>query len=120
MMSEKIQSLDGYRKKLKQTETRVKWGTFPAVFIFNPLGTAKNHPDYDKAKKEGNELSALQLVKAIVSDERLNEFKALIDVNQPYVVPVHAIEAFGTNRIPAAFAYYLAKQLGYHYYDDIV
>ena len=120
MNQSKIVSLDEYREKLQKQETRVAWDDFPLVFILCPLGTAQNHSDYEEAKKNGNNGAALQLVKAIVPSEKIDELKAIIGELNPLILPVHAIEEFGTNKIPAALAYYLSVQLELELCSDIV
>lgn len=105
---------------MKPIETRVLWGDFPPVFIFTPLGTAKKHKHYEKAKKECNANSAIQLVHDIVEEEKLEELRGIINSNKPIVVPVQAKEEFGVNKIPAAFAYYIATKLGFELCDNIV
>jgi len=119
-MPSKIISLDEYRKRLQKQETRVAWNDFPSVFILCPLGTAKNHSDYEAAKKKGNNNAALQLVKAIMPSEKIDELRAIVGELKPLILPVHAIEEFGTNKIPAALAYYLSVQLGAELCSDIV
>ncbi|CAK8720546.1 Phosphoribosyltransferase [Candidatus Electrothrix aarhusensis] len=105
---------------MKCTETRGPWKNFPPVFIFSPLGTAQNHECYEKAKKESDHYSALRLVKDIVNDIKLEELRKKVNFAKPLVVPVQAEEEFGVNRIPAAFAYYVATRLGFEPCDDIL
>jgi len=119
-MPSKIVSLAEYRERLKKEETRVAWADFPPVFIFCPLGSAKEHKRYNEAKKNGNNDAALQLVKDIVPQDKLEELRGIIGGSRALILPVHAIEEFGTNKIPAAFAYYLAVNLGLELCDDIV
>jgi len=119
-MPSKIVSLAEYREKLQKLETRVAWGNFPPVFILCPLGSAKNHSDYDEAKKNGNNIAALQLVKEIVPSDKIDELKEIIGESSPLILPVHAIEEFGTNKIPAALAYYLSIKLEFELCSDIV
>ncbi len=115
----KILYLDEDLCSLNPTETRVPWNDFPPVFIFSPLYTAQNHEFYEKAKKESGFYSALQLVKNIVSDSKLNELKRKVSSSNPLVVPVQAQEEFGLNMIPAAFAFHVANMLGLDVCDDI-
>lgn len=119
-MFSKIVSLEEYRERLKKEETRVAWADFPPVFIFCPLGSAKEHERYDDAKKHGNNDAALQLVKDIVPKNKLEELRGIIGDSNAFILPVHAIEEFGTNKIPAAFAYYLAVNLNLELCGDIV
>jgi len=119
-MPSKIIHLNEYRKRLKKEETRVAWDNFPPVFILCPLGTAKNNPNYERAKQKGDSNAALQLVKAIVPSQKVNELKIIIGRCNPLILPVHAIEEFGTNKIPAALAYYISVQLKLNLCSDIV
>lgn len=119
-MPSKVISLAEYRERLQKEETRVAWNDFPPVFILCPLGTAKNHTNYDEAKKNGDNNAALKLIKDIVPLDKIDELKEFIGVSAPLILPVHAIEEFGTNKIPAALAYYLSVKLGYELCSDIV
>lgn len=119
-MPSKVIDLDEYRERLKKEETRVAWDNFPPVFILCPLGTAKNDPNYERAKRKGDNNAALQLVKAIVPPEKINELRVIIGSYNPLILPVHAIEEFGTNKIPAALAYYISAQLKLDRCSDIV
>jgi len=119
-MPSKIVSLEEYRERLKKQETRVAWNDFPSVFILCPLGAAKKFPNYKDAKQEGNNAAALQLVKTIVPPEKVDELRATIENSNPLILPVHAIEEFGTNKIPAALAYFLAVQLKLELCVDVV
>lgn len=119
-MPSKVVSLAEYRERLKKEETRVAWADFPPVFIFCPLGSAKEHERYEDAKKNGSNDAALQLVKDIVPQEKIEELRAVVQERSALILPVHAIEEFGTNKIPAALAYYLASTLNLELCDDIV
>lgn len=103
---------DEYRRNLKRTETRVPWNDFPPVFIFSFIGTAKKHECYEKAKKESDAHSAIRLVDNIIDDGKLEELRRIIEPQEALVVPVHAQEEFGVNKIPTALAYYVATRLG--------
>ncbi|MEZ8260378.1 hypothetical protein [Vibrio sp. 10N.247.311.47] len=119
-MPSKVVSLAEYRERLKKEETRVAWANFPPVFIFCPLGSAKEHERYEDAKKNGSNDAALQLVKDIVPLEKIEELRAVVEESSALILPVHAIEEFGTNKIPAALAYYLAATLKLEFCADIV
>ncbi|WP_417880538.1 hypothetical protein [Vibrio sp.] len=119
-MPSKVVSLAEYRERLKKEETRVAWADFPPVFIFCPLGSAKEHERYEDAKKNGSNDAALQLVKDIVPQEKIEELRAVVQERSALILPVHAIEEFGTNKIPAALAYYLAATLKLELCGDIV
>ena len=105
---------------MHNAETRVPWGDFPPVFIFCPLGAAKQHDSYEKAKKRSDNAAALKLVKELICQEKMQEFFEAIKGQQVSLVPVHAIEEFGTNKIPAALAYHLSHSLGLGLYNEIV
>lgn len=119
-MPTKVVSLAEYRERLKKEETRVAWADFPPVFIFCPLGSAKKHERYDDAKKNGDNNAALQVVKDIVPQDKIDELQTIVEGSDALILPVHAIEEFGTNKIPAALAYYLAVTLGLELCSDIV
>ncbi len=119
-MHQKIVSLTEYRERLKAQETRVAWENFPPVYIVSPLGSAKAHPKYDDAKKKGDNAAALTLVKDIVPQDKVDELEILLAEQNVLIQPVHAMEEFGTNKIPAAFAYHLASLLNLDLGNDIV
>lgn len=119
-MPGKIISLAEYRERIQKLETRVPWNDFPPVFIFSPLGTAKEHVDYNEAKKNGNNEAAYRLVKDTVPLDKLDKLKNILGESTPLILPVHAIEEFGTNKIPAALAYYLSEKLKCPLCSDIV
>jgi len=74
----------------------------------------KRHPDYAQAK-QGNVQdaapSAKRLAASNVTSHALNAIKQL-PIQDALLVPVHALEGQGFNRIPAAFAELLAEELG--------
>ncbi len=119
-MPSNIISLVEYRRKVGHVETRVPWGEFPPVFIFSPLGTAKRHPEYEKAKQGGGNDASLRLVRDIVKSEDIHRLKNSIANQQPLVVPVQAVEEFGVNKIPAACAYHISTKLNCALCSDIV
>lgn len=119
-MPSHIISLDEYRQKRNLFETRVPWNEFPSVFIFSPLGTAKSHSEYTKAKQGGDNDASLCLVRDIIKDDDIQELKTIIGNQHPVIVPVQAIEEFGVNNIPAACAYHISTKLGCTPCSDIV
>lgn len=119
-MTAQIISLDDYRVKFPEGETRVPWGDFPSVFIFTPLGTASKHECYEGAKYHSDLHAGYQLVKDIIPDAKLQELKEIIGDRTPYIVPVHAIEEMGTNSLPLAAAAYVAHRLGLDVWEEIV
>ncbi|OOV86312.1 hypothetical protein [Oceanospirillum linum] len=119
-MPRKIVSLDEYRSRIQNQETRVAWQDFPPVFIFRPLGAAKNHPKYELAKMQGSDIAAYKLVKDITPEQKISELSQILDGRSAHILPIHAIEEFGTNKIPAALAFYLANKLNCELCSDIV
>ncbi len=73
----------------------------------------KQHPDYPQAK-QGNVTDAAPAAKRLSGDlltgSALDELRAL-RVQGARLVPVHALEGQGFNRIPAAFAELLGEKL---------
>jgi hypoxanthine-guanine phosphoribosyltransferase len=85
-----------------------------------PLGTAANHPNYSAAKQGANLDAAFDLVNDILPDEKVHELQKKLGDKKPIIVPVHAEEAQGKNKIPIAFAAILAVRIGIFYNTDIV
>ena len=79
---------------------------------------AKHGEDFHKAKA-GDEDAAARLVKAVSKPDKI---KALVAAhpNASIVCPVHAEEATGRNKIPAAFAAHIASVAGIECDDEIV
>ncbi|HEW98067.1 MAG: hypothetical protein DRR16_04260 [Candidatus Parabeggiatoa sp. nov. 3] len=100
--------------------SRFPWQDFPPVHIMTPLGTASKHPNYLAAKQGANSDAAFELVNDILPDDKRDELQTKLGDKKPVIVPVHAKEAEGTNKIPVAFAAILAVQLGLSYNTDIV
>ncbi len=90
---------------------RAAWGDFPTVIRNGDLGDLSKEPEY-LAAKQGDGEAALNLVDRLVSDETVNQLKELIGSETPRILPVLAVEAAGTNKIPLAFAEVLADRLG--------
>lgn len=93
---------------------RAPWNRFPDVVIFASQSTVKNHRDYEQAK-QGNVQDAAPAAKRLAVDlvtdsglQRIREWQ----IEGAVLVPVHALEGQGYNRLPAAFAELLAEKLG--------
>lgn len=93
---------------------RAAWGDFPDVVIVAPESAVKKHPDYEQAK-QGNVQDAApaakRLTAAVLTTESIAALRAL-PIQGASLVPVHALENQGLNRIPAAFAELLSAALG--------
>ncbi len=99
---------------------RTDWGDFPDVMIAYSQSTISKHNEYLNAKS-GNTISALTLVDEFVTDDFLisiNEF--IKEFDDVYVLPVHAEEQLGRNKIPMAYAEVLREILGLNLETNIV
>src|SRR5687768_6487574 len=92
---------------------RKPWVAFPDVVIVAPQSDVKKHVDYEQAK-HGNVQDATPAAKKLAASLLTTD---AIAATQKYVaggtrlVPVHALEGQGYNRIPAAFAELLGEKL---------
>jgi len=103
---------------------------FPPVMQFvdhnncyaKPWILLEEHPDYDAAKNHEDRIAALSLVHGFLKTPE-NQAQLLL-LKQKYsdaiIVPVHAIEAKGRNKIPGALAEYIGKRAGMEINDDII
>jgi len=98
---------------------RVPWDHFPDVLIVGDESRVKSHPAYESAKT-GDAGSAKILSAAFVSPRILQKIQELGAGRKPVLVPVHAIEDRGINRIPAAFAELLAGLMDLEVADNII
>lgn len=80
------------------------------------------HPDYNAAKRLGDRAAASRLVRAFLDSPQSGAVLSSMKERFPaaLVVPVHALEPEGRNRIPEAFAEYLAKKTGFEADASIV
>lgn len=105
----------------KPITTRNKWATdFPHAVIVHRAAQVQQHEEYESAKN-GDMLAALHLISKVITPEivkiLLNELgQYQIDV----VVAVHAEEKSGRNKIPLAYATFLAELLNAKIDIDIV
>lgn len=90
---------------------RVPWIGFPDVVIATDESSVKRHAEYEGAKT-GDVPAAKRLAAQLTSPRTLDAIRALIGDRQVALLPVHALENQGYNRIPAAFAELLAEKLG--------
>jgi len=99
--------------------TRAFWGTFPDVVIFAGESAVRSHPEYSAAKA-GDVDAAKRLAAETVTTEAVAAVTRMIAGNKAKLLPVHAIEAGGVNRIPAALAEFLGERLGLEVEEGIV
>ncbi|MFB6349472.1 minor capsid protein [Moraxella sp. ZJ142] len=90
---------------------RTDWGDLPNVLIAHTKDTITSHQRYLSAKS-GNIVSALMLADEMVGDEFLVDIaNALAGYGDVWVLPVHAEEMLGRNKIPLAYAMVLKNNL---------
>ncbi|WP_461253575.1 hypothetical protein, partial [Treponema sp. R8-4-B8] len=103
---------------------------FPPVMRFidlddsysKPWKLLEEHYDYDDAKNHEDRIAALSLVHSFL---KLPENQALLKTlklkyPEAIVVPVHAEEAKGKNRIPEALAEYIGNRTGLEVNNNII
>jgi hypothetical protein len=93
---------------------RAPWDAFPDVLILSDVRPVKDHPEYADAKTgdiDHAAAAAKRLSADFVSDQALVQVRRVVGI-ATHLVPVHALEGGGHNRIPGAFAELLADQLG--------
>jgi DNA repair protein RadC/GNAT superfamily N-acetyltransferase len=95
------------------------WSGFPEALIGSTLGSSTRHPDY-RAAKAGDTDAAWRVVRDIMPDETIERVRSMLGGRKPVVVPVHAQEAAGRNKLPVALARLLADRLGLEVATDIV
>lgn len=91
---------------------RAPWDNFPDVVIVADQSSVKKHADYEQAK-QGNVQDAAPAAKrlsaAMLPAASLDAIGRL-PLKGALIVPVHALEGQGFNRIPAAFAELLGEK----------
>jgi hypothetical protein len=93
---------------------RAPWEQCPDVVIVAEQSTVKRHPDYEQAK-QGNVQDAAPAAKRLAAGlltPRSVEAVGGWTIQGASLVPVHALEGQGFNRIPAAFAELLGGMIG--------
>lgn len=90
---------------------RTDWGDFPNVMIAYTKDTITKHQLYIKAKA-GDMDAALCLVDEFLSDDFVISVKNVIGIyDNLRILPVHAEEMLGRNKIPVAYALALSEML---------
>lgn len=108
------------RSSLRFTSLRTDWGDFPDIYIAHTSSSIANHPEYFKAKS-GDIESALSLVNDYLNDDFLENIATHIkEYRDIAVLPVHAEEQLGRNKIPLAFATALHDVLNLQLETNIV
>lgn len=99
---------------------RSNWDNFPEIIVVNHKASIAEHSAY-KAAKSGDLSKAIELVNDYLDEEALSTIRNLIE---PYdnvvLLPVHAIEENGRNKLPIAYAAWLSNYLNISIDDEIV
>lgn len=99
---------------------RTPWvNNFPDTIIDRGLGEATQHPLYEAAKS-GNVQAAFQLAKDLITDNAIEKLRGIKGNKEIIIVPVHAEEATGRNKIPLAIAVILGSKLKSEICTDII
>lgn len=99
---------------------RAPWGDFPNAITNGFIDSLSDLPGYTAAKA-GDARAALELVQGLIKAETIEAVKnSLRPDKNTLIVPVHAEEASGRNKIPLAIAEVLADRLGCKSYRGIV
>lgn len=91
----------------------------PPAVVGDTLSAQSKHVDYPKAKA-GDAAAALNVARDLVSDAMVTDIKATIGDSKPIVVPVHAEEAAGRNKIPSMVSAVLGEKLGLEVATDVI
>ena len=98
---------------------RVPWSSFPDVVLHAPVSAVKSHAEYWSAKS-GNAEAAAHLVRASMSEQALGAIAETAIPAKAVLVSVHAVEEFGTNAIPEAFARAISETCGHLDVDESI
>jgi len=89
---------------------RSPWNRCPPIVLAAEQGAVKQHAHYEAAKT-GDVPAAKRLAAQLTSPQTIESIQAVLGDRRPALVPVHAVEDLGYNRIPGAFAELLAERL---------
>ncbi|GEM_PF-201729 len=91
----------------------VPWPTdFPNITPLSTIAKLKAHPEY-LAAKTGDRAAAVRVISAIMQRDQQTKLRALAArYPDAIVVPVHAVERNGTNKIPRTFADFISELTG--------
>lgn len=91
---------------------RTDWNNFPDVVLMHSKSTISDHPLY-QAAKGGDLAKAVTLVDDYLNDGALNGIgKLLAPHGDVRLLPVHALEMSGRNKLPVAYAAWLEQRFG--------
>lgn len=109
----------GARTALEPVWARSEAPQISAAIVGSNLGAGTSHPKYSAAKG-GDVEAAVEVARALVTDDLVAQVRKVIGDSKPKVVPVASIEAAGRNKIPLAAAVMLADRLGLATSGDIM
>lgn len=91
---------------------RTDWNNFPDIILMHSKSTISGHKHYQAAK--GGDLdAAIELVNDYLNVEALNQLKKMTASHQNVaLLPVHAVEMSGRNKIPVAYSAWLGELMG--------
>ena len=121
-LAEKAQSImmDVIKVDENLVSMRTDWENFPNIYIAHSANTITSHEKYVTAKA-GDMASAQELVNDYLKDDFLEDLATFIKkFDDIYVLPVHAEEMAGRNKIPVAYATALQQILDLNLDTDIV
>ena len=89
------------------------WHDFPNVVITAGETRVKQHPEYQQAKAGdvGQAAAAGKRLSASMLSAQVLDAVRVFQPENSLLVPIHALEGMGYNRIPAAFAELLSERL---------
>lgn len=91
---------------------RSDWNNFPDVVLMHSKSTISGHALY-QAAKGGDLTAAVALVDDYLNDGALDEIGKLLAPHENVrLLPVHAVEMSGRNKLPAAYAAWLEQTFG--------
>ena len=103
---------------------------FPPVMHFidinntcaKPWKILESHPDYEAAKNHEDKEAAMRLVQDFLrTPENQSQLQKLrLSFPDAVIVPIHAVEAGGKNRIPVMLAEYISERTGIEVNDTVI
>ena len=115
-MSDDLRNKLANRRIINMNVSRVgmrsDWNNFPDVVLMHSKSTISGHSLY-QAAKGGDLTAAVALVDDYLNDGALNEIGKLLAPHENVrLLPVHAVEMSGRNKLPAAYAAWLEQAFG--------
>ncbi len=105
-------------QNIQQSE-RAPWNDFPKVIRNGDLRTLEVHEEY-VAAKAGDWRQAFILIDKVMTSEFVESVREALGGRKPKLVPVLAVEATGSNKIPAMMAVHLSERLGLDVEESII